>query len=205
MIQKTLHNIADLYTSSLKEHGQTAQGVGWGDAEKHNIRFDQILYLFNNATGNISINDLGAGYGAFYYYLINAGYKISCFNAYDISQEMLNEAQQNLIDDCAHFYNKDQIDTLCDFSVASGIFNVRFQEDHDIWTNYILKTLHNLNDYSRKGFAFNILTSYVDWKDDKLYYADPCFFFDYCKKEFGQQVTLLHDYPLWEWTMIVRK
>ena len=68
-----------------------------------------------------------------------------------------------------------------------------------------LATLDNLNAFSRKGFAFNLLTSYVDWKEGHLYYADPLFFFDYCKKKFSGRVALLHDYPLWEWTMLIRK
>jgi hypothetical protein len=57
---------------------------------------------------------------------------------------------------------------------------------------------------SRRGFAFNLFTTYVDWKEDHLYYGDPGFFFDFCKRELSRSVALLHDYPLWEWTMVVR-
>jgi len=41
-------------------------------------------------------------------------------------------------------------------------------------------------------------------KDD-LYYADPCYFFDYCKKKFSKNIALLHDYGLYEFTILVRK
>jgi hypothetical protein len=44
----------------------------------------------------------------------------------------------------------------------------------------------------------------VDWKQDDLYYGDPLFFFDHCKRTFSRTVTLLHDYPLYEWTIHVR-
>jgi hypothetical protein len=40
---------------------------------------------------------------------------------------------------------------------------------------------------------------------DDLYYADPLFFFDYCKTRFSRFVTLIHDYPLYEFTILVRK
>jgi hypothetical protein len=30
-------------------------------------------------------------------------------------------------------------------------------------------------------------------------------FFHYCRQEISRYVSLLHDYPLYEWTMIVRK
>jgi len=37
-----------------------------------------------------------------------------------------------------------------------------------------------------------------------LYYADPRLYFDYCKRNFSRHVALLHDYGLWEFTVIVR-
>ncbi|MNE88029.1 hypothetical protein D3C80_1852890 [compost metagenome] len=64
-----------------------------------------------------------------------------------------------------------------------------------------------MNACSRKGFSFNCLTSYSDleYMRDYLYYGDPCFYFDYCKRAFSGQVALLHDYGLYEFTLLVRK
>ncbi len=58
---------------------------------------------------------------------------------------------------------------------------------------------------SRLGIAFNCLTTYVNWKEDHLYYADPFEFFDFCKRNISRYLCLLHDYPLYEWTMLVYK
>jgi hypothetical protein len=58
---------------------------------------------------------------------------------------------------------------------------------------------------SRRGFAFNMLTGYADadrMRPD-LYYADPHAVFDRCRR-FSRRVALLHDYPLYEFTMLVR-
>ncbi|MFX7953370.1 class I SAM-dependent methyltransferase, partial [Acinetobacter baumannii] len=57
------------------------------------------------------------------------------------------------------------------------------------------------------GFSFNCLTSYSDEdrKRDYLYYADPCQLFDLCKRRYSRQVALLHDYGLYEFTILVRK
>ena len=38
-----------------------------------------------------------------------------------------------------------------------------------------------------------------------LYYADPCFLFDYCKTHFSKDVAILHDYGMYDFTLIVRK
>jgi len=38
-----------------------------------------------------------------------------------------------------------------------------------------------------------------------LHYADPCVLFDRCKRRHSPRVALLHDYGLWEFTILVRK
>ena len=37
-----------------------------------------------------------------------------------------------------------------------------------------------------------------------LYYADPCRLFDHCKRRYSRHVALLHDYGLYEFTILVR-
>jgi hypothetical protein len=59
---------------------------------------------------------------------------------------------------------------------------------------------------SRRGFAFNMLTSYSDparMRDD-LYYGDPCRMFDLCKRKYSRNVALLHDYGIYDFTILVR-
>ena len=55
-----------------------------------------------------------------------------------------------------------------------------------------------------KALAFNLLSTYVDWQEPHLFYGDPLFWFDHCKRNYSRQVALLHDYPLYEWTIVVR-
>ncbi|MGH6609130.1 MAG: class I SAM-dependent methyltransferase, partial [Burkholderiaceae bacterium] len=58
-----------------------------------------------------------------------------------------------------------------------------------------------------RGFAFNSLTVYSDpdKKRADLYYADPCALFDRCKRLYSRNVALLHDYDLYDFTILVRK
>jgi hypothetical protein len=93
-----------------------------------------------------------------------------------------------------------------DFTVASGIFNVRLDVLDEEWRAYVETTLEKLAGLSRGGFAFNMLTSYSDADKMRpdLYYGDPGWFFDLCKRHYSRNVALLHDYGLYEFTMIVR-
>ena len=94
-----------------------------------------------------------------------------------------------------------------DYTVSSGIFNVKMNFSDEDWYQYIIKTLQDMNNHSQLGFAFNMLTSYSDkeFKREDLYYGDPCHFFDYCKRNFSKNISLLHDYNLYDFTIIVRK
>jgi hypothetical protein len=58
-----------------------------------------------------------------------------------------------------------------------------------------------------RGFAFNMLTLYsdVEKRAMHLHFADPLRYFDLCKRNYAHYVTLLHDYPLYEFTILVKK
>ncbi len=70
-----------------------------------------------------------------------------------------------------------------DYSVASGIFNVKLEFGEGEWATYVAETIAQLARASRKGFAFNMLTSHSDEdrKRPDLYYADPCETFEACR------------------------
>ena len=82
-------------------------------------------------------------------------------------------------------------------------WNIRMQTG----SHYVESTLDVLDRTSRLGFAFNCLTSYSDaaYMRPNLYYANPGQLFDLCKRRYSSQVALLHDYGLYEFTILVRK
>ena len=90
--------------------------------------------------------------------------------------------------------------------MASGIFNVRLGTSEDDWAAYMLDSIAQMASRARLGFAFNVLTLYSDPERRRpdLYYADPCKLFDHCKRTYSRNVALLHDYDLYEFTMLVR-
>ena len=90
--------------------------------------------------------------------------------------------------------------------VASGIFNVRLTTPVAEWEGYVFRTIDRLAALARRGFGFNALTSYSDPERMRpdLYYPDPCRLFDHCKRRHSRHVALLHDYGLYEFTILVR-
>jgi hypothetical protein len=97
--------------------------------------------------------------------------------------------------------------TPLDYAVASGLLNVKQSAGDDEWESYVLATIADLASLGPRGFAFNALTSYSDRDKQRpdLHYANPLALFDHCKRVYSRFVTLLHDYPLYEFTILVRR
>lgn len=207
-MRQELTGVANLYSSSLKAHGLMPKGVGWKDEASQRLRFEKLAQVIDVRTAgeSISVNDLGCGYGAMFRYLDEIPYvRLTRYYGYDISEDMLAAAKQFVADPRAEFIQSSQVTHEVDYSFVSGTFNVKLEASDELWTEYVKEMLMNLAAMSIRGFAFNILTTYVDWKQENLYYADPFMFFDFCKRNISRYVSLLHDYPLFEWTMIIRK
>lgn len=204
---KLLREIADYYGGKLRQHGETAKGVDWNGESSQNARFEELCKLIDG-TGLFSVNDLGCGYGAMKDFLRQRYGDVFSYCGIDISAEMIATAQRRHDGDAhARFVCMAAPDQAADFGVASGIFNVRQQRLDAEWREYIENTLHELDRTSIRGFAFNCLTSYSDEekKRSHLFYADPLYFFDLCKRRYSRNVALLHDYDLYEFTILVKK
>lgn len=204
-----LIDIQKYYTKKILQYGILPKGVDWKDEYSQFVRFEQLLKIVDNQS-NFTINDLGCGYGKLYEYMTNSKYKISNYFGYDLSEEMIVRALELYSKNSNAYFQKINHPnemSEADITIASGIFNVKMHYKESEWIDYIKNTLNTMNLKSKDGFSFNILTKYSDkeFMKDYLYYADPCCFFDYCKCNFSKNVSLLHDYKLYEFTILVRK
>lgn len=199
-----LNEVADYYSAKLKDHGMTAKGVDWSSADSQILRFEQLLRILQEDEG-FSLNDLGCGYGALLRHL-QAKHRQFSYLGVDVSAGMIEAARADA-PEYAGFHLGSEPPSVADYSLASGIFNVRLSQSESDWATYMQATVDVLDRSSSKGFAFNCLTSYSD--SDKmrpdLHYADPCYWFDLCKRRYSRNVALLHDYGLYEFTILVRK
>jgi methyltransferase family protein len=206
MTDPILPHVGGYYGSKFEEHGPTPAGVDWNSAASQEVRFGQLLRVRDDRAASFSLNDFGCGYGALVPYLESHG-RPDSYCGFDIVDQMLAQARADNVDrPWVRFVASAEDLPVSDYTVASGVFNVKLHVDDESWNDYVLATLAELAAVSRLGFAFNMLTTYSDperMRDD-LYYADPCFFFDHCKRTYSRNVGLLHDYDLYEFTMVVR-
>ena len=203
---KILKEVREYYDKKISKYGDTARGVDWNSEEGQSLRFIQLLKIVRDTT-NFSIFDLGCGYGALVSFLLK---NYSDFNYFgcDISAQMIDLATKKYVGKKnIHFNHGIKAVKPVEYSIASGLFNVKNNASNDEWKSYMLSTIEILNNTSLKGFSFNCLTKYsdTDKKKEYLYYCDPCWLFDLCKEKYSRNVSLLHDYDLYEFTILVKK
>ena len=198
------NKVGNYYSGKLLEFGATPKGVDWKNEESQLLRFEQLLKIVDAEPG-FKLLDFGCGYGSLFE-LMQRRFPGCNYTGFDISQEMIDVAK-NKFRNSAEWTQSLPTNSSFDYVIASGIFNVKLETDNDEWLNYILDTLETINRISTKGFSFNALTKYSDaeYMRKDLYYADPGMLFDCCKKKFSRYVSLLHDYPLYEFTILVKK
>lgn len=192
------------YSGKLETHGRGHLAVDWNSPESQRLRFKELLMLAEPNSG-MTINDFGCGYGALVDYL-DENFAFEYFG-FDISSAMIEEARRAYGDRSNVQFTTNFGDLLKqDYTVASGVFNVKQDAPREEWERYIERTLEDIATVSAAGFSFNMLTSYsdTDRMRDDLYYGNPMLWFDLCKARFSQNVAVLHDYGLYEFTILVR-
>ncbi|MDD6168813.1 MAG: class I SAM-dependent methyltransferase [Lachnospiraceae bacterium] len=209
MNDEVIKKEAEYYRGRLEKYGATSRGVDWNSEEAQRVRYDQLSKILSKETSkkDFSICDYGCGYGYYSQYLKENGYQCT-YTGIDVLREMIDMASKtygNMKN--TTFIQGSEILGQYDYIVESGVFNIRRDMNNSEWTQYVTGVLEQFNRHSKKGFAFNCLTKYsdADHMKDYLYYADPLFFFDYCKIHFSRNVALLHDYEIYDFTILVRK
>lgn len=202
----SLDQFREYFSKKFEHFGASPQGLDWNSIEAQLIRFSQLQKVIDPSLP-YSILDYGCGYGAFFEHLYKKKHTFS-YQGFDIVPEMLAKGRElfSTFSDCV-FIERDQDLLPADYVVESGIFNVKLSASVETWTHHVIETLERMNTLAIKGMAFNMLTKYSDaeFMREDLYYADPCFFFDYSKNHFSRDVALFHDYQIYDFTIIVRK
>jgi SAM-dependent methyltransferase len=207
MNREILDDVRDYYDGRLAEHGATPRGVDWNSAESQHLRFAQLARVIDDDDASSTALDYGCGYGAMVDDLRGRGWQ-GTFTGFDVSPEMVEAARSLHPDDArARFVSEIDADEEFDYVFASGIFNVRLEHHVDEWSAYVDATLSEIDRRARRGWAVNMLTSYsdADRMRNDLYYADPCRYFDLCMRTFSRRVAILHDYGLYEFTLLVTR
>lgn len=207
-IEETQKKLNEYFSEKLEHFGATSKGVDYNGPEAQERRFEQLVKVID-ASRPFSVIDYGSGYGAMFDFLHKKGWQFEYYGI-DLIEKMViagRETHQNFPN--AHFTTDESEVPVADYLLAGAIFNIKLETPYEDWQAFTVKTLQRMNEMCSKGFSFNMLTKYSDAdrmaQRPDLFYADPLFFFDLCKRNFSRNVALLHDYGLYDFTILVRK
>lgn len=193
------------YEQRLREHGVSPKGVDWNSQESQELRFRQLARLVD-AEPQATVLDYGCGFAAMAAFLRGRGHRGE-YIGFDLSPAMIEAARRVTasLADCRFATDRSSL-PRADYVVASGVFNVKADTSDDEWRLYVYDSIEDMRALSTRGFAFNILTSNSDPEHRRadLYYANPLEMFEHCRRRYSRHVALMHDYGLYEFTMLVR-
>lgn len=207
-LEDALEHYRRYFNEKISAHGAVPQGVDYNGAEAQSTRFQQLVKVIDPSQ-RFDIIDYGCGYGGLLTYLQTTGWVFQ-YQGYDMLEKMIRAARDAHRDAAnADFTASENELHPSDYVIAGAIFNNKFEAPVDAWREHTLRVLDKLNAWCKRGLAFNMLSGYSDvdrmaLRPD-LYFADPLFYFDYCKRNFSRDVALLHDYGLYDFTIVVRK
>jgi SAM-dependent methyltransferase len=198
--------VRDYYSGTLERHGPTPLGVDWPNAVSQYLRFVQLLKIADFQQP-FSLIDFGCGYGALLEFLaMRHGEAAVTYYGIDISPAMVAAARQRWADQMrAEFAVGSRCGRMADYSLASGIFNVRLGHAVAAWEAYVESILRDLHASSRIGFAVNFMLPHDALPTEEgLYRSEPDRWVGICEK-FGGSVALVRDYGLREFTLLIRR
>ncbi len=204
-----LDPVKNYFQNLIEQYGGAPSAMDYNSAYAQETRFEQLAKVIV-PDKPYSVLDFGCGYGAMAEWFRRSGYDFAHYYGYDIVEKSLGVGQKIYSgDQQVSFHSSLDEIPVCDYLVASGVFNMKLGADYDAWTDYVIDSLETFNQKTSRGFSVNFLTSYSDAdrmaERPDLYYADPCRMFDYCRRHFSRNVALLHDYKIWDFTILVRK
>jgi SAM-dependent methyltransferase len=186
------------HTEVFKRHGCTPEGVDWGPQEdRFWLRHRNFLRLMEHET-SCSLLDVGCGYGAF----LDAPTAVRIeYTGLDIVEEAARQGQLRHPE--ATFLSGDFLDypfeaERFDYVICNGIFTQKLTAslpDMDAYTKAMIRKMFAV---CRRGIAFNMMTSYVNYMAANLFYKSPAETLSWTMSELSPHVRLDHSYPLYE-------
>ena len=199
--------IGAYYAGKLARHGAIPLGVDWSCEATQRVRFIQLLKLCP-FDGPISLNDIGCGYGALAVFLAERYPRVEIdYLGTDISSAMITRARRRHRGrGNVRFRVGHDIPRQADYSVASGIMNVKLDQPMRFWALFVRTTLEAMCRTSRIGFAVNFMEApHPDAPPDQLYCPPPEQWAGFCQDSLRCAVTLVSGYGMREYTLLARR
>jgi SAM-dependent methyltransferase len=206
-LEKIHADIKGYYGSRVARYGATPLGVDWSCVATQRLRFVQLLKICD-FSAPVSINDLGCGYGALLDFVFERypGSEVD-YLGIDLSPAMIRRARRrHQAQPGQRFLVGGVSPRVADYSIASGILNVKLHHSHQEWEGFVAQVLWDMHRTSRRGFTVNFMAEVPVYDSmEQLYRTRPDRWLRYCRGELGCSVEVITSYGMREFTLLVRR
>jgi SAM-dependent methyltransferase len=192
----------------LERHGDSFKGVGWTKSQAHaDLRYRIMLDLVRRPfTGRVTLLDVGCGASHLYDYMLAQGVGDVDYSGLDLSSKFLALSSKKHPD--VTYFHADLLDEQApvpdfDYVVLNGLFNYKGTASHEAMWTYIQRMLRQVSRIARVGFAFNVMTKYLDWERSDLFHLPLDTMAAFVSVEISRAFVIRHDYGLFEYTVYV--
>lgn len=192
----------NFFTDLVKKHGSNYKSVNWGSIDSQELRFKKLIEI-----GNLekkSILDVGCGIGDMFSYIQKNKINLE-YCGVDITPKMIELCKERFPQNknqfkCMDILTLDNASIQYDYVLASGIFYLLIEDPLDI----ALELIHKMFTFSRKGLAFNSLSSWSKKLEDTEFYMDPIELLQRLKNYYSK-IVFVHNYHPSDFTIYLYK
>ena len=190
----------------MEQHGDNHLGVDWPNMPDLRTRFDIMLDIRKDLT-SIKLLDFGCGTGLLYDYLRSKELISVEYIGLDISSKFIELCRVKYPAIKFHCLDVNEEPLLFDYdyAICNGTFTEKLDLTFDEMFDFFSKTVMNLFNKSRKGIAFNVMSSHVDYVRDDLFHVPHDVMADFIIKNLSRHYVIRNDYGLYEYTVYVYK
>lgn len=197
------------YEKIFKKFGANAKGVDWKNKSQAQLRYRVMLNVIKEedlkSTKEISVLDVGCGYGAQYLFAKKIGINLA-YTGIDIVPDMIKYSQRKIkdatfiCDDIFKYNSKHPFD----YVICNGILTQKLKASKGQMWNFAQKLIARMFELATKGIVFNTMTTEVDFKRVGNFYVDPAKMLTEALKH-TRRVKIDHSYPLYEYSVYMYK
>lgn len=196
-MEKDFAQLAQHYDQLVARYGDDPRSAQQADLATQERRLSILSEICDPR--KLDVLDFGCGTGQMLRFLQDRHAFEGTYVGWDIAPAMIELARRLHPEgrfECGDCLQEGALEPV-DVAFVSGTFNNRISDN---W-GFVTTALRKLYPFCRVGIAFNLLSRYVDYFDEGLYYADPEEVFRFCKEELSGRVALRHDYLVREASM----
>jgi len=187
------------YARTFSEHGATAAGVDWGAEDDLRVRYGKMLAILRLGEAGTrdapTLLDAGCGWGGLWSYAKEQGIAAR-YTGIDLVPQMVSFAQAHHTDAqflCGDLFGADLPEPF-DYVICNGILTLKLAASILTMEAYARRTIRRLYSMCRRGVAFNMMSTRVNFTAPHLYYQNPGELLSFCLSEISPLVRMDHSY-----------